>query len=1269
MSPRTLTGKQGTARAGATPKFRGQGLYWLVKTAWSSIGTKYYSMRAFSPDPGITPIPILEEAPACPAALDIGISASPISGNTSLVLRNEPLRASGIESVLLDAVSPEGTPVDVYLIFDPRDGSALAEADWILINSYTIDSPPKYGYGSRPTVSFSLIDRIESAGAKGIGRLISRDLFLDRNLPARSLGRMIPIIYGEVLGARALPVVEGHVTELDGAIEDNNTTIFVKSVEGFDATDGRLKIDAEPMTYTSVTTGINASFNGVTRGPSPEEHSDGSSVIEVLDLYEYILTDHVNDDVANTRVNGKAVTTNTVEGTLDGKTVTYLTLPALPTIAEFSNVAQTTPFFGPTGWADDGPPNTTTDSYIRSGGEFQLVANNATGAIDEEPDGVTFALFDPPEGKTDLSATFSQNLTGRAAFLTGLNLVVTYQIVPGENLPAAIEDFPWPQFFTKITRDSVEIALEDVPKPSPLQIRGFLDRQEFLPGIQDSRFLFGVRGFGSQYSADPYIANIPFRDETLWDDTPFSIGQIRLLHWPTYFGAPQGSRFIQPTLSARDVQVSGGTPPLISSKRLDQALFGATYGPSVTGITKLSIKIDLEGAGGASTGEINFALPIEGFETLTHQEANLNSGALKTVTLEYESEFAPLAEATGNTLQGFPSVTNIDIDVTEISEGTLVTGEALHPGSKVTKITGQNSFDINQGARADSTGGNITLRDPNMRQELDIRKIGVLAIDTSSESPQTFGISEPIVTKIFRLQYWIRAIRWDYWTKDETNQVGLDTPLQTTITRIANALLASASDKFQQRIRMTAFARSGFGDPWEFFAEPQTVEIGTLNPSADLGLIVSNIEWEVVEKPSVTRQLRESEIVLTADVRGITDGGLLEDPEAIITHVLEDSDDGWGLPSADIDGTGLTAALVGRENWKFARPITEVTTGKALLAEACRDANIRYVQDGGKIRFTGNLFPVFEDVPASSEITRDLIMPDLSKDALHRDLTVTDIRINFKRDPVGLEFLEFFEATAPVADVSNAGAQQTSIDALWIRDRATAEGLANRILNEASTSPQIISLSTVAMWGAHLLATDIVSVTDSGTLLSLPGTIVGRNTQRGENCSFSIIARQILVRVWTAIADETTYIDAYHGSRLVFVINGVKVAVLDMNAAFSLKGGIESAIVIATQTELIEKLTSPDRISFATDKGNFPPNRNQVGQVTSAGVLQVQLFKTNSLFPTTPGPPSPFTDYIVEQNTGGALAAAIFSANKEQLICNMALAVIEAGRFVYDPNM
>jgi len=957
------------------------------------------------------------------------------------------------------------------------------------------------------------------------------------------------------------------------------------------------------------------------------------------------------------------VTAAEVQQALGAKTVTFLTLPELPTISEFSNVSQRTQFNGETSdWADDG---STVDSYIRSGGEFQLVANNATGAIDEEPGGVTFALFDPVEGKTTLSVTHSNDLSGRTSFLTGLNLIITYQIIPGENLPTAVEDFPWDEWFARVTRDGVVIALSDIPKPSPLQIRGFLDRQSFYPGLQDSRFLFAGKGLGSMSPAAMYLSSAG--TGTLYVSFDNAIGYDS---WPDYAGRPPGSAFVQSNscfISTNQPLPRPKSSIVVKTKSL--FLFPA-IDPGVINVTKLHVEIDCLGRGSAA-GMATANIPIVGRATLSRTVNTPSTYNDKvTIVLEYESPLLIEETGTCDTTLGGLDVTNLSFST---GNGSIIEGETIVTSdvrglfvhiTRVTKIVDDTTIQVYPPAQGNGTGVSIILTNPFVRQSVPVRDIGLLEIYGSSRGTLDYAAS-----KISEARFGLDAIRYEYWSNDGVGLVGQDTSLQSTETQIANALLASASGTFEHRVRLTAYARTEFADPWDFFAKPQTVEIAAPAPVSSTRLIVSNIEWEAVEKPTVTRQLTEREIVLTADVKGITDGGMLESPEAIITHLLEDADDGWGLPSADIDGTGLTAALVGRENWKFARRIDQLTTGKALLSEACRDANVRYVQDGGKIRFNGNLFPGVEDVPATAAITRDLIMPDLSKAAIHRDLIINDLRVNFKQDPAGFGFLEFYEDSRPQSTLGNAGALQTTIDALWIRDRSTAEGLATRILNESATPPQVIHLMTVAMWGIHLLATDAVSVIDAGSRTPLsPGVVIGRNNPGGQNCTFSILARQIKVRVWTAAADDTTYIDAYHGSRLIFVINGVKVAILDADAIFTLKGGLESAAVTGTQTEIIEKLAAPDRISFASDKGNFPPDRNQVGQLTSAGVLQVALFQTNATLPSVPGG-SPFTDYIVERNTGSALGAVIFSANKEHLIANMALAVIESGRFVYDPNL
>jgi hypothetical protein len=151
-------------------------------------------------------------------------------------------------------------------------------------------------------------------------------------------GTTIPVPFGTITGAPALPIVAGTLGRLVGDIDAAVTTFTVKTTTGgdLDATDFaslRILIDQEEMTFT---TRVGNVLSGCTRGASASgalPHLDGADVLEVLTNYVYAVGEHVAgypiSAISNITVEGPHSATGTVnlDDVRAGRRLATITIP------------------------------------------------------------------------------------------------------------------------------------------------------------------------------------------------------------------------------------------------------------------------------------------------------------------------------------------------------------------------------------------------------------------------------------------------------------------------------------------------------------------------------------------------------------------------------------------------------------------------------------------------------------------------------------------------------------------------------------------------------------------------------------------------------------------------------------------------------------------------------------------------------------------------------------------------------------------------------
>ena len=482
---------------------------------------------------------------------------------------------------------------------------------------------------------------------------------------------------------------------------------------------------------------------------------------------------------------------------------------------------------------------------------------------------------------------------------------------------------------------------------------------------------------------------------------------------------------------------------------------------------------------------------------------------------------------------------------------------------------------------------------------------------------------------------------------------------------LADQLLLGASPSMVQRVNLTdaIFGDSSFTEnPYKFFDGTTQIKLNVDSETAPSWILVDDARFVVEEVPVISRSPREDELELRVDIEGIwrsdplragawTGPAVIDRPEDVIWDwmLVVMGLDASQIETSASDYGGLLHALRDRQTWRFARHVDVDTTKREIFEQACQDAGLMPVHDGGKFRFVADLFPPPVDAVASLR-SAELGVDNLIQNSSIRHGPRTDIM-----NEIGLYYRRSFEGERGFSrrdnhqddlSISSLGrVYRETLNLEWVRETPTQKLLAATILRRFSSG-----LRTAQVVGheglSNLEPGDPVLFHD--TFLGHreeSGLILGRASKLGVGLLFSIALPVRRERVWVDPSDDTTYIDVQRGTKLIFVFEGVLIAELFRDAVWRLKGGVLTVKDSpGEQTEIIEKTVGG--ISFGIDFGGL--NRNSELLLTSDGDLKIwgnggfhgRAF-ARSLWPILQSQ----TDFIEELFPGGAPAVLSFSVD------------------------
>ncbi len=186
---------------------------------------------------------------------------------------------------------PESATVTVSQWFD-----GLLEADIAPIFVARMEDPIKF---NEVFCSFDLVDISNARGSVTVGNLINATDY--PNAPASSIGKMKPIIIGQVEKAPSILVEEAAQTKLTSVAAPNDTTLTVADTNLFSAS-GTLKLNDDEVAYTGKTTTTFTGCTGVN-----EFHYAEDVILEKITDHRYLFSDpsYAIKQISNVKVDGQ----------------------------------------------------------------------------------------------------------------------------------------------------------------------------------------------------------------------------------------------------------------------------------------------------------------------------------------------------------------------------------------------------------------------------------------------------------------------------------------------------------------------------------------------------------------------------------------------------------------------------------------------------------------------------------------------------------------------------------------------------------------------------------------------------------------------------------------------------------------------------------------------------------------------------------------------------------------------------------------------------
>jgi hypothetical protein len=214
--------------------------------------------------------------------LDRLVNAGNFSANSfadlKVTLTNLPTALFNPEkpfNYIFDERSPESATVTVYQWFD-----GLLESDMAEIFVARIADPVRF---DESTCSFDLVDIVSSYGSVVIGNLVNTTVY--PSAPESSIGKMKPIVIGQVENAPSILVKTAMETRLTSVAAPGDTILTVADTTDFTAS-GTLKLNDDEVAYTGKTATTFTGCTGIN-----EFHFADDVVLEKISDHRYLFSD------------------------------------------------------------------------------------------------------------------------------------------------------------------------------------------------------------------------------------------------------------------------------------------------------------------------------------------------------------------------------------------------------------------------------------------------------------------------------------------------------------------------------------------------------------------------------------------------------------------------------------------------------------------------------------------------------------------------------------------------------------------------------------------------------------------------------------------------------------------------------------------------------------------------------------------------------------------------------------------------------------------
>lgn len=377
---------------------------------------------------------------------------------------------------------------------------------------------------------------------------------------------------------------------------------------------------------------------------------------------------------------------------------------------------------------------------------------------------------------------------------------------------------------------------------------------------------------------------------------------------------------------------------------------------------------------------------------------------------------------------------------------------------------------------------------------------------------------------------------------------------------------------------------------WDWFQAGRTLTV-FMPAGATLALPwVMEIGFKVDVVDQQVELVNEDTANVTAVLNGF--GGASNTAQETIEEIVTGSLF-MGLTASDYDQSGLVAALsdITESPYTMDRVYDEPANLRAALSSAVRDAGIRYVIDGGQLKF----FPKINS--SSSDSVRSLTLADLPSPAppeadAHIDLVSNWVRVTYDRTfradiKAVVRSIAAITVEQALSQAYGWGERRTTLDAEWLSIVTEATELADRFIADFAFPRRLLQVPVIAGRNLDLEVGDVVKVTDAYSDLALQvGRIVGT----------SWIAENT-IRLTLALGDEKTTlfgsgdnrVDIFTSPpRIEFWLDGNLVAAL-INDGLWIDGTITERVGVGSETAhtpgtLVELIASEWSLG-ATDGG------------------------------------------------------------------------------------